>query len=380
MEIDQDINQLLVAIESGAHSIESAIDLFLESLPGNNFRFHRERTVIKYQSCLTNSKHCFKVFMGNRGKNHTEEIKKDDIVIYKDDLLNKLDQTSVRPYITSVKQFCQYVFKLGWNSEDLSKSVPAPKVRKKELIKVVPREIVNQVLKGEWGINSFVRARNRLIVCLLLLRGLHPKEFPTLLEEHIHPYEDLAFITVYGKRDEPRDVMLDPVTFEALKVYMIERAHHLHINKMKENHIFISIVPLDGSRVPSISGVQAVVRRIKEQLKLQGCLWDLSALNPQGCRRTAVTHDYEKAEDSSAFHPEMTLCGQYGHSLPVAQKHYWRKSLKNAYRLIKDAARQDECSRNNNSTDERDFSNPPKPGMKNLFPPDSFFGDFGINI
>jgi integrase len=201
-----------------------------------------------------------------------------------------------------------------------------------------------------------------------------------LLEEHIHPYEDLAFITVYGKRDEPRDVMLDPVTFEALKVYMIERAHYLHINKMKENHIFISIVPMDGSRVLAISGVQAVVRRIKEQLKLQGCLWDLSALNPQGCRRTAVTHDYEKAEDSSAFHPEMTLCGQYGHSLPVAQKHYWRKSLKNAYRLIKDAARQDECSRNNNSTDERDFSNRPKPGMKNLFPPDSFFGDFGINI
>jgi site-specific recombinase XerD len=376
---DPYIEKLLVDIATGRHNLKEAIEYFISSLPGNNFRFHRPKTVDKYEDCLLKSPHAFEKFMANRGKNIVEDIKKDDIVFYKDGLLNKLDQTSVRPFITAVKQFCHYLFKLGWIEEDLSTAVTVPRVRKKELIKTVPLEVEKQVLEGEWGINSFVKARNHLIACLFLRRGLHPKEFPTLKEEHIHPYLDLCYLTVFGKRDEPRDVMIDRETFEALKIHMIERAHYMHVNKIHDSHIFLSLVPQNGFRKLTISGVQAVIRTIKQRLKLKGCLWDLSALNPQGCRRTAVSRDYERAEDSPAFHPEMTLCGQYGHSLQVAQKHYWRKSLKNAYRMIKDGER-GEIDNVPDVIDERHLADPPKPDPGRIFPKDSFFSDFGMNI
>jgi site-specific recombinase XerD len=380
MEIfDSEIERLLSDIACGKHSLSEAIGDFIGSLPGHNYRFHRPKTVEKYEDCLVKSPHAFSRFIAGRGKSNVEEIKKDDLILYKDGLLNKLDQTSVRPFITALKQFCHYVFKLGWTGEDLSAAVTVPHVRKKELIKTVPFEVEKRVLEGEWGVNPIVKARNHLIACLLLRRGLHPKEFPTLTEQDIHPYRDLCYITVFGKRDEPRDVMLDPITFMALKIYMIERAHYMHVNKIHDNHIFLSLVPKNGSHVLTIPGVQAIVRRIKEQLKLQGCLWDLATLNAQGCRRTAVTRDYERAEDSPAFHPELTLCGQYGHSLPVAQKHYWRKSLKNAYRMIKDGERA-ELDKPQDEIDERHLADPPKPDPGRIFPKNSFFSDFGMNI
>jgi site-specific recombinase XerD len=376
---DSEIERLLSDIACGKHNIDEAIKEFIKSLPGYNYRFHKPKTVGKYEDCLLKSPHAFSSFIVGRGKNNVEEMKKDDLILYKDRLLNKLDQTSVRPFITALKQFCHYVFKLGWTEADLSTVVTVPRVRKKELIKTVPFEVEKQVLEGEWGVNPFIKARNHFIACLLLRRGLHPKEFPTITEQNIHPYQDLCYITVFGKRDEPRDVMLDSITFNALKIYMIERAHYMHVNKIHDNHIFLSQVPQNSSHVLSIPGVQAIVRRIKFQLRLKGCIWDLSALNPQGCRRTAVTRDYERAEDSPAFHPELTLCGQYGHSLPVAQKHYWRKSLKNAYRMVKDGEKA-EPDKTQNEVDERHLANPPKPDPGRIFPKDSFFNDFGMNI
>lgn len=380
MGYDADIEKMLSEIACGKHDLREAIGHFIASLPGHNFRFHRPRTVSKYDDCLQKSAHSLIHFISKRGKCTVEEIKKEDIVLYKDGLLNKLDQTSVRPYITAVKQFCHYAYKLGWTTEDLSYSVTVPRVKKKELIKTVPIQVEKHVIEGEWGVNSLVRARNHLVTCLFLKRGLHPKEFPTITEEHIHPYQDLCYITVFGKRDEPRDVMIDPLSFEALKIYMVERAHYLHVKKIKDKHIFISLVPQNGSHVLTTSGIQSIIRSIKTQLKLEGCLWDLSALNPQGCRRTAVSRDYERAEDSPAYHPEMTLCGQFGHSLPVAQKHYWRKSLKNAYRLIMDGEKNELNKEVPDVVDERHLVVPPKPDAGRLFPKDSFFNNFGMNI
>jgi hypothetical protein len=128
------------------------------------------------------------------------------------------------------------------------------------------------------------------------------------------------------------------------------------------------------------SGVQSIVRRIKQELKLKGCLWDLSALNAQGCRRTAVSNDYEIAEDSPIHHPEFTLCGQYGHSLAVAQKYYWRRSLKNAYRFIKGSPGSDRQEQ------PQKPPMPPNPAsqqgsdLRKIFPESSFFRDFGVGI
>jgi hypothetical protein len=270
---------------------------------------------------------------------------------------------------------------MGWIKEDWSSELHVPKVKKKEHIKVIPNQVTEEILRNDWGVNSFTIARNNLIARLFINRGLHPKEFQTILEEHIHPYENLAYITVFGKRDVPRDVMLDPDTFHALRIYMIERAHYLHVKKIHSVHIFLSLNPIDGSYSITTAGVQSVVRRIKELLKLGGCLWDLSAVNPQGCRRTAVSNDYEKAEDSPIHHPELTLSGQYGHSLTVAQKYYWKKSLKNAYRFVAGTNPPPESGHVQGNSPPSSKPPPTEGGdIRGIFPPSSFFKDFGVGI
>jgi len=381
MDIDNDILYLLTGIESGTHTVEKAIELFLTSLPGYDSRLHSKSTVKKYGDCLRNSPNSLLKYLSGRSISVVEGIKKEDTELYKSELLNKLDQQTVRPYITALRLLIQFLFRLGWIKEDWSSEIHVPKVKKKEHIKIIPTQVTSEILGNDWGVNPFTIARNNLIARLFINRGLHPKEFPTILEEHIHPYEDLAYVTVYGKRDVPRDVMLDPDTFQALRIYMVERAHFILVKKIRTVHIFLSLNPQNGSYAITKAGVQAIVRRIKEQLQLGGCLWDLSAVNPQGCRRTAVSADYEKAEDSPIHHPEFTLSGQYGHSLAVAQKYYWRKSLKNAYRFVRGTNKQMENHQNQNEVARKQEPLPPSSSdIRNIFPSSSFFRDFGLGI
>jgi hypothetical protein len=265
--------------------------------------------------------------------------------------------------------------KMGWIQIDFIKDFHLPKIKTKKPIRTVPEEVQKEVLEGEWGNNSFTIARNHLIACLFLIRGLRPLEFPKLCECHIFPYEDLCYLKVFGKKDAEREVMLDQITFQALRLFMIERAHFMINNKIREKHIFLSLVPRNGSYVISKAGVQAIIRRIKEELRLTGCIWDLSTLNPQGCRRSAVSNDYARAEDSPVHHPEFTLSGQYGHSLEIAQKHYWKHSLKNAYRMVKGTAKTEEGSKPQETN-----SHPPQKGFRDIFPSGSFFREAGLDI
>lgn len=380
--IDNDILGLLTDIESCSHTIEKSIELFIGSLPGYENRLHSKPTVRKYADCLQKSPHSFLRFMTERSVAVIEDIRKEDTELYKTELLNKLNQQTVRPYVTAVRLFIQFLHRMGWIKDDWSSELHVPKVKKKEHIKVIPKQVTEEILKNDWGVNSFTIARNNLIARLFVNRGLHPKEVGPLQEIDIHAYQTLAYITVYGKRDVPRDVMLDMDTFQALRIYMVERAHFMHVKKIHSTYIFLSLNPVDESHAITTAGVQSVVRSIKERLKLGGCLWDLSAVNPQGCRRTAVSNDYEKAEDSPIHHPELTLCGQYGHSLTIAQKYYWKKSLKNAFRFVSGTDLPPESRHIQGSGPPPTSKPPPTEGsdIRGIFPRSSFFNDFGVGI
>jgi site-specific recombinase XerD len=338
MEPNQsDIEQILKAVESGRHAIDVTARSYIESLPGYAYSRHSPLTVTKYSRHLISDSRSLVKWMAERGVMLVEEINRDHLEQYKDFLLNALDPQTVRGYITAVRQLLLYAARMGWIAEELAGCVRLPQKQRNREIRTVPREVQKEVLDSEWGNNPFVICRNRLVVTLFLKRGLHPKEFPTLLEEHVHPYQDLAYLTVFGKKNVPRNIMLDELSMNALREYMIERAHLQRQRRIRDKHVFLSLCPRNGSYALSTGGVQAILYRIKGQLKLKGCLYDLSVLNAQGCRRSAVTADYELAEYSSIAHPEMSLCGMYGHGLGIAQKYYWKKSLANAYRLTKDS-------------------------------------------
>jgi hypothetical protein len=123
----------------------------------------------------------------------------------------------------------------------------------------------------------------------------------------------------------------------------------------------------------STPGVQSVIRRIKTELLCQGCLWDLSALNPQGLRRSAESNEYERAEFLPINNPQLTIPGQFGHTQAVSEKHYWAKSKRNAYILAKGGCLVDKLRA------EGDEDRIQKQ-IQDEFPETSFYRDLGLDI
>lgn len=348
------------------HLIEKTMDIFLESLPGYENCLHAESSVKKYEDCLKKNPHCFLNYMKSREISIIEMIKKEDVVQYKDFLFNKVCPNSVRPFITASRLLLQYAFRLGWLPEDLSVSMHVPKPSKPVNDKTIPPDLEKKILDGDWGINSFVVARNRLITRLVLKRGMMPKEFVTILEEHIHPYADLGFIEVFGKGGKPREVMLDAESLEALRVYMIERAHFMLKRKINCQNIFLSLIPRADSFTITTSGIQAIIRSIKTNLRQQGYAFDLSMLNSQGCRRSSLKKAYNKTNKELIRHTELTICGQHGQGIGTTPRYfkksnYWKKDLKNAYEVVTAIEKNDK-------------------DIQKVLSESSFFNKFGLSI
>lgn len=336
MMIDKDIENLLNCVSQGMHQAHSVAEEFIHNSAGYKNSVRQNLTVKKYRRCLIDDpRYSFLKFLLNIGIEYIEDINLEILEKYKNMLMNNLEIQTVRSYVTAVKQLLKYCINMEWIDSSLYMKYKLPKIKKKKEIKTVPDEVINLVINREWGTNTFTKSRNTLIVFLFLKHGLHPLEFPRLKVKHIKPFEDLVYLEIYGKRWAKREVMLDTDTINALKTYMIERAHHINKHKIKTDSVFLSQSSKGGDFIIRKEGVQAVIRRIKETLESEGCYWDLSTLNAQGLRRTAASKKYEAAEYMPIHHPEMTICGELGHSLGVSQNHYWKKSLKNKYLMSK---------------------------------------------
>ncbi len=273
MNIDNDIEQLLINISTGKHTVELTIQKYLESLPGYGNGLHSPLTVKKYRACLISGPNNFAKFVKDNGIAFIDECKADIFELYKSHILNHVDTVTARSHITALRQLMNFAWKLEWVETDFSKKLQLPKKNGPHYIKTIPKEVIKMLLEMEWGRNPFVVARNRLICFLFASRGLRPLEMPRLKLGCIFPYEELAYIwPVLGKKEAPRFVMLDEETLKVLTIYMIERAHFVLRHKIKEDALLIAEVARNGSYIISKAGIQAVIMRIKSKLLLKGCM------------------------------------------------------------------------------------------------------------
>jgi site-specific recombinase XerD len=375
MQIDPDINHLLTNIEKCHHTIEDAVCRFLESLPGYEYRFHRPLTIKSYERCLLRDPNNFNDFMKRNGIVQIEVINKDNLEFYKSFILNNVEPRTASKFITAVKQLFKYSLRLGWIDENIAFDFELPKVQQKKEIEVIKPEICEILLNGNWGYNPYTRSRNHLILCLFLRRGMHPKEIPGIMLEHIEPYKDIAVISVCGKRGKWREVMLDPYTWQALQDYAPERGKYLAWRGVSDEHLILGSLPRhDGSYAMSIFGVSGIIKRMKTLLERQGCLLSLKNVSPNLMRHTAESNDWERAEHLPVHHPELSIPNQYGNSLSVALTHYVKHSRRNAYMLLKGGSIIDDLKKGSPSA-ENDLN-----ALKNQFPETNGFPLFDAGL
>jgi site-specific recombinase XerD len=360
--------------EIQSHSLETVITLYLESLPGYENSLHKKLTVRKHRDCLKNSpQYSLLSFMENRGIITVEQLKIEDLEQYKDFLLNKLAPNTVKSYVTTIRGLLNYANRMGWIPGSIRETFHIPKINKQATpIITIPPEIEKGILAGDWGKNPLIVARNKLITCLILKRGLLPMEFEGILEEHIKPFNKLGSITVFGKNKKSRDVLLDTETLEALRVYMIERAHYLWVKKINTQKVFLSIN--SHSHAISKSGIQAVIRGIKAELRLRGYVFDLSGLNPQNFRKVAIDKSYKQSNKALIPHVDLTLAGQHGYDVGRVSTYnkktrFWKKNLKNAHQIISHIEGQP------NPDEKKRIAS-----LQGIFPESSFFNNFGVPL
>lgn len=376
--IDPDINNLLLQVQVGHHSVIESIDRFLESLPGYEYRFHRPLTIKSYERCLIVDPRSFLNYCNRIGIYDIDLIGKDSLEFYKNELLNDVNPQTAQKYVNAVRQLFKFVLKIGWIIENPAADIALPKPSSKRKIEVIRPEVIELLLNGNFGYNPFTRTRNHFVLCLFLRRGMHPKELPGIKLEHIEPYHDLSVISVCGKKDRWREVMLDPITTSALKEYAVERGKYVAWRGTNDEHLILASNPSqDGSYKMSIGGVSEIIKRMARQLKKDGCLFSLKNVTPNIMRHTAETADWERAEHLPVHHPEMSITAQYGNSPRIALKHYVVRSRRNSYMLIKGGSILDNA-REGDSGAINKLSN-----MNDLlfnFPKENHFTDFGNGI
>ncbi len=199
MKIDNDIEQLLTNISKERHTVNYAIEKYLESLPGYQNSHHSPLTVRKYRDCLIKNPNNFTSFLKKNDIEFIEDCKVDILEFYKSYVMNRVDLPTARSHITAVRQLFKFVHKLGWIQTDISKDYRLPKRTGPHIIRTVPTEVLKLLFASDWGRNPFVISRNRLICHLYGSRGLRPLELPRLYTTSIHPYKDLGFQHIHSR-------------------------------------------------------------------------------------------------------------------------------------------------------------------------------------
>jgi site-specific recombinase XerD len=277
--------------------------------------------------------------MKRNGIFQIETVRKDNLEFYKSFVLNNVEPRTAAKFISAIRQLFKYSLKIGWIEENIAVDFDLPKVQHKKEIEVIRPEICELLLNGNWGYNPFTRKRNHLVLCLFLRRGMHPKEIPTILLEHIEPYKDVGVITVCGKKNRWREVMLDPYSWNVLQEYAPERGKYLAWRNVVDEHLALASTPRpDGSYQMTTPGISAIIKRMALLLQKQGCLYSMKNVTANIMRHTAESNDWERAEHLPIKNPELSITNQFGNSPAVALKHYIKHSRRNAYILLKGGA------------------------------------------
>lgn len=127
----------------------------------------------------------------------------------------KLSGRTIKTYASALKTFLTYSYENSHLKENISKQIKMPKYKKK-VIEILNKEEIDILLES-FNKNTFIGARDYLVVSLMLDCGLRLSEVIKLKLEDINVVNNL--IKVDGKGQKERFVPLTPTIAESVKVY-----------------------------------------------------------------------------------------------------------------------------------------------------------------
>lgn len=266
---------------------EKLIKAFLGSLFG-----YSNYTRDTYEKKLLTGKNSFISFLDSKFIENIRHVTRKDLNEYRESVRTHVSDQTTNGYVTAVRQLYKFLTYTGYVSENIAVDLHLPQTLGNTEIDVLRPEVAELLLNTDFGKNPMTIARARLILSLMINRGLLPSEIAKIELDDIETYKDLRILTVRGKKSRRRDVMLDPFTVKVLDRYLEVRGYFLAWHKVIYNHLIVSD-PRGGNYYLKTSGVSGIVTRAVLQLQKQGCPYNLKGVCPRLMRNTAKVNDWE---------------------------------------------------------------------------------------
>ncbi|NQS88770.1 tyrosine-type recombinase/integrase [Patescibacteria group bacterium] len=159
---------------------------------------------------------------------------------------------TVDAYWRTLQSLFSWLIKEGAISPDINpiQRIPRPRVPVK-VIQDIPLELIKTAL-DLWDENSFVGARNRAIIIMLLDTGMRLMECAGLSISDI--YLEKGYLKIWGKGQEQRWAHLGSIAKKALKQYLEMRSEY------DNNALWLNLSGKPFSR----AGIQTMIRRLSK--------------------------------------------------------------------------------------------------------------------
>lgn len=266
---------------------QKVIEAFLKSLFGYS-RF----TYRTYETRLLKGKNSFISFLDSKFIENVRHITLRDLEDYRKAVRAHVSDVTTNGHVTAVRQLFKFMTHSGYVTKNIAVDLHLPQTLENTEVQVIRPEVAELLLNTDFGTNPLKVARARLILSLMINRGILPSEIAKVELDDIESYKDLRVLSVRGKKDVRRDVMLDPFTVKALDRYLEVRGYFLAWNKVVENHLIVG-EHKHGRHYMSTAGISAIVRRAVLELEKNGCPYNLKGVCPRLMRNTARVNDWE---------------------------------------------------------------------------------------
>ena len=214
--------------------------------------------------------------------NGIQRATKDDILKYKQYLINNYSNATICLKISSLKSF--YGFLESENiSNDIAKNVRSPKISKGFKRDIFTLEQIKDIL-GSIDTTTILGSRDYALVNLLLRTGLRSCEVNRSNIEDIRNKDGKMVLYIQGKGRTSKDefVVLTPTMINILNEYLKLREQKQHITDTSP--LFISVSDRNFGERLSLFSIRWVVKNILRDVGI-----DNKRLTTHSTRHTAIT-------------------------------------------------------------------------------------------
>lgn len=312
------------------HSVDNLIDSFTIYLEVN--KNYAKGTVEVYNHTIVRLASWLKE---TKSISHIEDISANDIQLFLGTLRHpkSTDANKRQPnagtvfaattrarIVSAIKQFFKWAVKQQYLQYDVSQYIENPKLGER-----LPKSLsLQDAMKFEqFAASRKFNERDSLITTLFLLLGLRVSELVSIDLKHFN--EDEGTITIIGKGNKERKLVLTPKIIRSLEIYKPARQKILiKRNRTEEPALFISVK--QGKRLTR-RAVELIIEEIAKEASVRANNYNVT---PHKLRHTCATVLYNEGEGADL----LAIADLLGHADPKTATIYTKVNIEKMRKIV----------------------------------------------